>query len=79
MSMLEQIAAEIFRKVSNQLYDTPLDMRVDPYHMKIDDGKEQLLKKSETESALSPVETIRVDIDKMWLINRKIPANELAG
>jgi len=81
MIILEQIAAEIFRKVSNQLYDTSPDMRVDPYHMKIDDGKEQLLKKSETETetALSPVESIRVDIDKMWLINRKIPANEFAG
>lgn len=78
LQLLEQIWAEIFRLVSNQINGTPADMKVDPYNMHIDDGKDKLLKKSESQNALSVVESIRDDISKMWLIKIKTPQNEFA-
>ncbi len=35
MSVLEQIASEVFRLMSNKIHGTPMDMPVDPYTMKI--------------------------------------------
>lgn len=78
LKILEQISAEIFRLVSTEVLGTPEDMKVDPYHMKLDDGDEELLKKSTGPNALSVVEAIKVDIAKMWLKNIKIPKNEFA-
>jgi hypothetical protein len=78
LEILEQIAAEIFRLVSAQVYDTPYDMKVDPYNMTIDEGKDELLKKSTSPTALSVVESIRVDIARMWLRNIKTPQSEFA-
>ncbi len=78
LKILEQISAEIFRLVSAQIHETPDDMKVDPYNMKIDDGKDELLKKSKSENALSVVEPISVDIAKMWLKSIKTPKNEFA-
>jgi flavin-dependent dehydrogenase len=78
LKILEQICAEIFRKVSNQVYGTPEDMKVDPYDMVLDDGKDELLRKSKLPTALSVVEPIRVDIAKMWLANIKTLQNEFA-
>ena len=78
LKILEQISAEIFRLASAQVHETPDDMKVDPYNMMIDDGKEELLKKSKSQNALSVVEPIRVDIAKMWLNNIKTPQNEFA-
>jgi flavin-dependent dehydrogenase len=75
--ILEQIAAEIFRRASNQLHDTPPDMPVDPYDMLIDDRESLLLKKSGSQNALSPVEGIANDISKMWLKKNKVPQHEL--
>jgi flavin-dependent dehydrogenase len=78
LKILEQIAAEIFRLVSAQIHETPDDMKVDPYQMMIDDGKDELLKKSMSPSALPVVESIRVDVGKMWLRNIKTPQSEFA-
>jgi hypothetical protein len=78
MEILEQISAEIFRLVSKQINETPDDMRVDPYNMKISDGKDELIKKSTSQNALSVVENIRYDIAKMWLLNIKASKNEFA-
>jgi flavin-dependent dehydrogenase len=78
LKILEQISAEIFRLASAQIHETPDDMKVDPYYMKIDDGKDELLKKSKSQNALSVVEHIRVDIAGMWLKNIKTPQNEFA-
>ncbi len=79
LKILEQIAAEIFRLVSARVLDTPADMKVNPYDMKINDGKDDLLKKSKSQGALSVVESIRIDIAKMWLQNIKTPENEFAS
>ena len=53
-------------------------MKVDTYNMKIDDGKDELRKKSETQNALPVVESIRIDIAKMWLKNSKASQIEFA-
>ena len=76
MNLLELISAEIFRKASNQLHGTSRDMNVDPYHMKIDDDINELLQKSGTGTALTVDDSIRTDIDKMWLSKIKVPENE---
>jgi hypothetical protein len=78
LRILEQISAEIFRLVSSELNDTPADMQVDPYNMMIEDGKDELLKKSKNPTALHVVESIRTDISCMWLKNIKTPQNEFA-
>ncbi|MEO8416745.1 MAG: hypothetical protein ABI472_23975, partial [Ginsengibacter sp.] len=78
LSILVQISAEIFRLVSARVHDTPADMKVNPYDMKIDDGKDELLKKSATQHALPVVQSIRIDIATMWLQNIKNPENEFA-
>ncbi len=78
LKILEQISAEIFRLVSSRVNDTPAGMKVDPYDMKIEDGKEMLLEKSNGTNALSVVGPIRIDIAKMWLQKIKTPTNEFA-
>jgi len=77
LNLLELISAEIFRKVSNQIHDTPRNMNIDPYTMKIDNDTNQLLKKSENQGALTVDDSIRIDIDKMWLTKINVPVNEL--
>jgi flavin-dependent dehydrogenase len=78
LEILEQIAAEIFRLASAQIHETPDDMKVDPYNMMIDDGKDELLKKSKSPNALPVVESIRVDLARMWLKSIKTPQSEFA-
>jgi hypothetical protein len=78
MEMLEQIAAEIFRRVSCLVHGTPSDMKVDPYNMKLGDGRDEIVRKSEKENALNSIETIRSDIDNMWYIKTETSANEFA-
>ena len=79
LNILEQISAEIFRLVSNQINDTPDDMQVDPYTMLIGDGSDELLKKSTSQYALPVVENIRIDIAKMWLNDIKTSKNEFVS
>ncbi len=76
LEILEQIAAEIFRKVSVQINDTPEDLRIDPYAMRLDDGKEELLKKSHNQSALNIVDSIKADIAMFWLGSLETKRNE---
>lgn len=78
LKILEHIAAEIFRLASADVYETSLEMKVDPYTMMLDEGKDELLKKSKAQNALCVVESIRIDISKMWLKNIKTPQNEFA-
>ncbi len=78
LKILESIAAEIFRLASAQIHETPDNMKVDPYYMMLDDKKDELLKKSKNQNALSVDEPIRVDIAGMWLKNIKTPQNEFA-
>lgn len=79
LKVLELISAEIFRLVSTQIYATPDDMKVNPYQMAIDDGKNELLKKSKSQDALSVAEHIKKDIARMWLKNSKTRKNEFSN
>jgi flavin-dependent dehydrogenase len=76
LDLLQLISAEIFRKVSNQMHDTPINMNVDPYEMKIHDGNTELLKKSKSGGALMVDESIRMDIERMWFSKIKKQENE---
>jgi flavin-dependent dehydrogenase len=79
INMLEDIAAEIFRKVSNLVHHTPLHLPVDPYTMHLEDGRHAILEMSEDENALPLNISISNDVNKLWLITYKIPENEFAG
>ncbi len=79
LKVLELISAEIFRLVSAQIYATPDDMKVNPYQMCIDDGKNEILKKSMSQDALSVAEHIKNDIARMWLKNSKTRKNEFSN
>lgn len=78
LRILEQIAAEIFRRVSLQINETPEYMKVDPYTMSIGEGKDELLKKSNSQNVLDVVDSIKADIAKMWLSSVKTRTNEYA-
>ena len=66
MGMIENIAAEMFRYISNQVKDTPMDMKVNPYTI-------SLINEVDTTSvnALSVNEAIKKDVDVMWFYNKK--------
>ena len=78
LKILEFIAAEIFRKASNLVNETPATMPVDPYLMRIEEGREELIRKSGLENALNVYEPIRRDIDRLWLFNIRTPNHEFA-
>lgn len=67
LEILEQVAAELFRRVSTTLHGTPPDMSVDPYTMVITDTRDVLLEKAQRPGALGVVESIRTDIETVWL------------
>jgi len=79
LEILEQIAAEIFRRVSSQIHGTPLDMKIDPYGMSIADGKAELLQKSAGKGAFEPMASIKADIATVWLMLNAAHKAEMAG
>lgn len=78
VKIIELIACEIFRLGSAEVNGTPATMKVDPYTMKLEDGKDLLLKKSESQTAVLQDESIREDLAKMWLTSSEISSNEYA-
>ena len=76
LSLLEQVAAEIFRKVSYEINGTPPDMKVNPYEMSLDDDKDLLLTQAKDQNALEINEQIRSDLYKMWLLSAKTQTHE---
>ncbi len=64
--------------VSAEINNTPDDLKVDPYSMLLEDGKDELLKKSASENAIVITESIRADILKMWFNKTKSLSNEFA-
>lgn len=75
MQLLELIVAEIFRKVSNLVHGTPVDMKVDPYTIKLDEEPDKILDKSASAKALASDYSIRRDVDKMWFQKIKVAEN----
>jgi len=67
MVILEKVAAEIFRHVSAQVHDTPMDMKVDPYTICLDKKSDKM---SGTEGIDVDLE-IRRDVKKMWFYKQK--------
>ncbi|MGQ0828288.1 MAG: NAD(P)/FAD-dependent oxidoreductase [Bacteroidota bacterium] len=66
MKMLEQIAAEIFRHVSNQVNGTAFDMKVNPYTISLIDKVD-----TTSDKALAPDAAITKDVEVMWFYNKK--------
>jgi hypothetical protein len=67
IEILEKVAAEIFRLVSNQAKGTPLDMRVDPYAISLADDADMTLH----EKGMERDEAIAEDVDHMWFYNKQ--------
>jgi len=61
MVILEKVAAEMFRKISNHAKKTPLDMKVNPYTSSLDAKVD-----TESEQALACDAAISLDVAKMW-------------
>jgi flavin-dependent dehydrogenase len=64
--ILEKIAAEIFRLASAQVKCTPLDMKVDPFQMTLEDDASELLRKSGCAGALPVDDSIQADLAQLW-------------
>jgi len=62
MVVLEKVAAEMFRLISHQVNNTPLDIIVDPYLISL----KTPYNASEHTNGLSVDETIKMDVVKMW-------------
>jgi flavin-dependent dehydrogenase len=69
MEMLEKFAAEIFRHVSSQVKDTPLDMKVDPYAICLD--AENAGSPAESADGLGVDPEITKDVEAMWFYKKK--------
>lgn len=71
MGMIEKIAAEIFRHISNQVHGTPMDMKVNPYTI-------SLTEKVDTTSsaAIAPDPAITKDVEVMWFYKKEKALNE---
>lgn len=76
LALLEQMAAEMIRRVLSQVHGTPEDMPVDPYTMYLDDTREELLEKAVGPRALGVAEAVKNDLSKVWLIPTKMMSNE---
>lgn len=66
VKILEHVAAEIFRLVSNQAKGTPLDMKINPYTMSLSQELD-----TESEKALPRNEAISEDVNFMWFYNKQ--------
>ena len=64
MKILEQVASDIFRLVSAQVNGTPLNMKVDPYKIKLDAGSAVAAVTAETDENID--EGIAKDVNLMW-------------
>lgn len=64
MDMLEVIAAEVFRMISNQVQGTPMDIEVDPYTMSLNNDRELESKNSKL-VARDPY--ITKELGNMWM------------
>lgn len=58
--LLEEVASEIFRLISNQIYGTPMDMKVDPYNLSLK------TKPTEVENGILASPEVKKDLAIMW-------------
>jgi len=69
MKVLELAAAEVFRRVSNQVKGTPIDMKVNPYTISLTEAVD-----TESPMALERDAAIAKDIAKMWFYTPPQPS-----
>lgn len=67
MMVLEQVAAEMFRIISNDVKGTPLDMKVNPYTMSLSTEQDQ-----NDPAALAVDPVIRMEVEKMWFHKKEM-------
>lgn len=63
--LLEEIASELFRLMSNQIYGTPMDMKVDPYNMSLKS------KPINVENGILASPEVKKDLAVMWYYKTK--------
>ena len=71
MNILEHVAAEIFRQVSHQVKGTSLDMKVDPYTIRLDAENKEIPSLTESTMTLDVNPDIRRDVELMWFYKQK--------
>lgn len=71
MTILEKVAAELFRQVSHHVKGTPLDIKVDPYTMVLDAENKLNLPEPDDSKNIPVDEVIRRDIQVMWFHPQK--------
>ncbi|MEO8583974.1 MAG: FAD-dependent monooxygenase [Flavitalea sp.] len=69
MKILEQVAASLFRLISSQVNGTPLNMKIDPYKIKL--NADLTAFPVEIESADKIDRDISKDVDLMWFYPKK--------
>lgn len=72
LEVLEQMAAEIFRKVTSQYKGTAEDMKVNPYKMSLNLSKEEFVQQAEEAGAIDTSQHIIDDLEIMWLKEKTI-------
>ncbi|MDX2359532.1 MAG: FAD-dependent monooxygenase [Crocinitomicaceae bacterium] len=60
MQVLEEVATEVFRLMSNKVYGTPMDLKVDPYSMSLTE------KPVHTDEGVLASEEIKKEVGIMW-------------
>jgi len=65
ITLLEEIASEIYRLMSNQIYGTPMDMKVDPYNMLLK------TKPSDVENGILARDEVKEGLSVMWYYTMK--------
>jgi flavin-dependent dehydrogenase len=67
LNILEQMAAEIYRKVCTQVKGTPEDMKINPYKFSLELSKDVLLEQASQKGALDTDQSISDDLELIWL------------
>ena len=67
LKILEEMAAEIFRKVSHRIKGTAERMKVNPYKMSLKLTKDELLEQASGKGAMDSRAVLVADMELMWL------------
>jgi len=67
LNILEQMAAEIYRKVSSMEKGTPKDMKINPYKFSLELTNEALLEQATQKGAIDTTPSISNDLEIVWL------------
>lgn len=70
MEILEQVAVDMFRRVSAQVKGTAPDIKVNPYTMVLDAENKLNLPEVSDEEAIEPSEAIKRDVDVLWFYEK---------